>query len=177
MNDDKWFILYTHPRWEKRVIDQLMKRKIIASCPQSLYPVGSGDFTKKRSSPLFARYVFVHTKEENFALIKQIRGVQNFVYWLGNPVVVTAEEVETIQNFLTEYPKVKLEKTRINEQQELQIVKEPFLLKKGNLLEIRDIVVRAILPSLGYVLTAHLDFNNTDALIKQPSLHSGETMG
>ena len=93
----------------------------------------------------------------NSAKYARQSGVINFVHWLGSPAVVRNEEIETVKNFINDYPEVRVEKIHVNLTEHVRIVSEPIMKREGNLLEIRNDVVKAVLPSLGYMLVAELN--------------------
>src|SRR6185295_4409213 len=106
----KWYTVYTRAGWEKRVAENLTRRKI-----ENYYPltklVRQCDNSKKIvHEPLFNTYVFVRISENEILLLRQIVGVINLVYWLGKPAIIHDKEIEIIKRVLNEYRNIKLEK-------------------------------------------------------------------
>ena len=110
----KWYAVYTRPKWEKKVSQQLAAKKIEAYCPFNKVHKQWSDRKKLVEEPLFNSYVFVHATTNEHLQIKQADGIINFVHWLGNPAVIRDEEIDAIKNFLGEYNNVKLEKAEVN---------------------------------------------------------------
>lgn len=159
MNQERWFAVYTRPRWEKKVTDQLKRKKIEFYCPQNRISSRWNDRKKNVSEPLFSSFVFVYLSEEEQKTAMQVNGVVNFVYWLNKPVVVPNEEIDTIKKFLFEYSNVKVERTSVSQLENVRIIDGPVITRKGNLLEVKNTTVKAILPSLGQVLLADVRGN------------------
>src|SRR5580693_7123569 len=105
MPDDKrkWYVVYTKPRWEKKVYRLFEERRIEAYCPLNRVRKKWSDRVKWVEEPLFKSYVFVNVVEEELTEIRLVNGVVNFVYWLGKPAVVKEKEIEVIRKFLNEY--------------------------------------------------------------------------
>jgi transcription antitermination factor NusG len=108
------------------------------------------------TDPLFDSYVFVHLAEKDHSKVMQTRGIVNFFYWLGKPAVISEGEINAIESFLNEYPDVRLEKTLVRPDEQAKFVNSPLILRKGNVLEVRNQTVKVLLPSLGFTLTADI---------------------
>jgi len=153
MNETKnWYIIYTRPGQEKKVTESLSRKKIECYCPHN-----SGTHQpsyKKRTTPevLFCCYCFVRISETQIPELRKINGVVNLVFWLNKPVIVPDHEINIIREFLNEYKNVTLEKTGVDDK-----VKFPNLLLAENedrRIYISSTTAKAILPSLGYVMSA-----------------------
>src|SRR5271170_1144069 len=106
-----WFVLYTKPRWEKKVYTLLTGNNIEAYCPLNRVRRKWSDRVKWVEEPLFKSYVFVRIAAEEQIRVRMIAGVVNFVYWLGKPAVVKNKEIEVIRKFLNDYEEVWAEPT------------------------------------------------------------------
>lgn len=156
MKDAKWFAVYTRPKWEKKVTELLEKKKIKCYCPVSKSYKEWGDKRRVVTDPLFNSYVFVYLAEKDHDKVIQTRGIVNFFYWLGKPAVISDEEINAIESFLNEYPDVRLEKTLVRPDDQVKFINSPLILRKGNVLEVRNQTVKVLLPSLGFTLTADI---------------------
>jgi len=96
----KWYVVYTRPRWEKKVADLLFRKKIEYYCPLNKVYKQWSDRKKLVAEPLFTSYVFVRIDESEQLTVRLTDGVINFVYWLGKPAQVRNEELEAISDFL-----------------------------------------------------------------------------
>lgn len=162
-----WYVVYTRPRWEKKVADLLERRKIESYCPLNKVQRQWSDRKKTVDEPLFTSYVFVRLDETEFGQVKGIDGVINFVYWLGKPAGVREEEIATIREFLTDYRDVKLEKTVVSVHDAIRIVGGPLMTQKGSIVSIKNKTVKVILPSLGYMMYADVDTAHIELDIDQ----------
>src|SRR5882757_7831366 len=109
MTTDKqqWYVLYTKPRWEKKVYARLQELGRESYCPINRVRKKWSDRMKWVEEPLFKSYVFVRIPETDQSAIRLVSGVVNFVYWLGKPAVVKESEIGIIRKFLNEYTEVK----------------------------------------------------------------------
>src|SRR5206468_12120920 len=102
---ESWYVVYTKPRWEKKVADLLTRKGIESYCPLNKVKKQWHDRKKIISEPLFTSYVFVHISVHSHNNVLQTSGIINFVYWLGKPAVVRDDEIDTIKSFLDHYEK------------------------------------------------------------------------
>jgi len=172
MNEARWFAVYTRPRWEKKVSELLTKRRISNYCPLNKIQRQWSDRRKLVYEPLFTSYVFVHLNDKELMSILPAPGVINFVYWLGRPAIIHDEEIDTIRLFLNEYQNVTLEKKEVNLNEEVRVISGPLMLRKGNVLEVRNNTVKVALPSLGHTLIAEVRKDNieTSTYLEESSL-------
>jgi hypothetical protein len=153
MNETKnWYIAYTRPGQEKKVTEILTRKKIECYCP--LNNTTHQPIYRKKAIPevLFCSYSFARICETQIPELRKVNGIINLVFWLNKPVIVPEHEMNIIREFLTEYKNVTLEKIGIEEK-----VKFPnsFLAEtKDQGIYTRNSTAKAILPSLGYVMTA-----------------------
>jgi transcription antitermination factor NusG len=159
-----WYVVYTRPRWEKKVAKQLEQKGIEHYCPLTRVQRQWSDRKKIIFEPLFTSYVFVCLEETEQPSVKQLSGVMNFVYWLKKPAMVRHEEIRVIKRFLSEYDNVKLEKSPVNLNDQVRVISGPLMERQGNVLEIRHKTVKLSLPSLGYLIVAEIDKTNIEIL-------------
>jgi transcription antitermination factor NusG len=171
----QWYALYTRPRWEKKVADQLEKKKVEVYCPLNKVQKQWADRKKVVLEPLFASYVFVYITEQEHLSIKQTDGVVNFVYWLNRPAVIRNEEIDTIKKFLNEYDHVTVERTQVNLNDRVRIINGPLMMWEGHVVEIRTNTVKITLPSLGQTLVAEIRKENLETIspLQEPQLKVG----
>ncbi|HMZ45200.1 MAG TPA: UpxY family transcription antiterminator [Chitinophagaceae bacterium] len=100
--EKKWYVIYTKPRWEKKVDTQLTRKNIVSWCPIQKIERQWTDRKKVIEDPLFKSYVFVYTNEEERVEILRTEGVLNFVKYLKEPAVIKDEEINLIKRFLAE---------------------------------------------------------------------------
>jgi len=159
-NETKWYALYTKPRWEKKVAEDLTQRKIENYCPINKVVRQWSDRKKIVLEPLFTSYVFVKTTDKMFSEIRSVRGVINLVYWLSKPAAIRNEEIDCIKNFLRDYDNVKLEKIQIHINDTVRVMNGLLMEYEGNVIAIKSETVKIALPSLGYMMIAEIEKSN-----------------
>jgi len=162
----KWFAVYTRPKWERKVSQILTSKKIETYCPLNKVHKQWSDRKKLMEEPLFTSYVFVHASLTEHLQIKQAEGVINFVHWLGSPAIIKDEEIATIRQFLGEYNNIKLEKAEVNLNDRILITGGLLGGKEGDVVKINNRTVKVYLPSLGYRLLAEIEKTNITVLKK-----------
>ncbi|HSN08166.1 MAG TPA: transcription termination/antitermination NusG family protein [Hanamia sp.] len=149
-----WYIIYTKPKSEKKVSLLLSKKKIENFLPLNLKEITSLRKKKACQEPLFKSYVFAYTDEGELEKIREINGVLNVLYWKGQPAVIKREEIQLMKDFLADYHEVKVERTMVNAKNFARVTDGSKYSISGNVLSIKNTMVRVNLPSLGYSLFA-----------------------
>ncbi len=136
-----WYILYTKPRSEKKLNQELFELKIETYLPLISEKKKWSDRIKTILSPLFSSYLFVNIdyQNESRVVLKRNNALQ-FIHFEGKPAILKDEEIETIKLFLTEYPdKLKVEELeKISVGNEIEIKSGPFIGKKGIIEKIKN---------------------------------------
>ena len=162
-----WYVLYTKPRWEKKVFGLLAERGMEAYCPLTRVRKKWSDRLKWVEEPLFKSYVFVHIAEENQSHVRMVGGVVNFVYWLGKPAVVKDREIEIIRKFLNDHDEVRAEPVELDTDAKVMIRRGVFMDKEAKVVKVINNKVQVIIESIGYSLVAVIDKSNLTMLKKQ----------
>jgi len=97
-----WFVLYTKPKNEVKVAERLAAAGITVYCPMVTTVKQWSDRKKKVTVPLFTSYVFVHVAEAQRPAVFDVPGVVRYLFWLGKPAVVRAEEIAVIKEMLSD---------------------------------------------------------------------------
>lgn len=153
-----WFVLYTKPRNEKKVAEQLAKLGIDVYCPMVKTIKQWSDRKKKVSEPLFKSYVFVKIEEKMRDSVFQANGVVRYLFWLGKPAIVKEKEIEAIRNFLseTDYSEKALEFEYL---QDVDIKHGLFKGQKGKYLYTSKNKLVLEIESLGIAVKASLPYS------------------
>lgn len=159
-NTNKWYVLYTKPRWEKKVASLLTERGIENYCPLNRVTKKWSDRTKKILEPLFKGYLFVYTEENSFVKVRETEGVLNFVYWLRKPAVVKEKEINTIKKFLLEFDDVQVSDNTIIPEDRVEITQGLLMNFRGIVLEVNGNTAKVKVDGMGVVLTATFDKKN-----------------
>lgn len=161
MNEDKkWYVVYTRPRWEKKIAAFLLAKGIEHYCPLNKVERQWSDRKKVLMEPLFKGYIFVRLQAALKWDIKSVDGIINFVYWLGKPAVVKDNEIVVIKKFLQEFKTVEVTEKKLD-------IDTKVLVKQGILMNYHGIIVqikgsKAIvnIDSMGLELSAVFDKKN-----------------
>ena len=164
-NKKNWYVIYTRSRCEKKVHSILSKRGIESYCPLNKCYRKWSDRKKIVMDPLFRSYVFVKVDRKEICLIKEHSGdIVNVVYWLGSPAIIREEEIRQIERFLGQYNNVKIEKREIKKNDMIRIMQGPMMDSIGKIEEVRNNIVKVLIPSLGYILTAEVKKANVEII-------------
>jgi len=103
----QWYALYTCARHEKRVAEQIERRRM--SCYLPLYRSVRRwkDRRKELELALFPGYVFVHMSLANKVKVLEVPGAVRLVSFNGQPAALPAEEIEMLRTRLASNSKVE----------------------------------------------------------------------
>jgi transcription antitermination factor NusG len=155
-----WYVVYSKPRWEKKVYTTLMDNNIEAYCPMNKVRRKWSDRLKWVDEPLFKSYVFVHIREEEQIHVRATSGVVNFVYWLGKPAIVKDKEIELIRKFLDDYTEVQVIPLDLQVNSRITIRRGAFMNKRAKVIRLLNNKVQVIIESIGFTLLAIVDKSN-----------------
>src|SRR6204780_2480343 len=97
-----WYALYTCPRHEKRVVQQIERHRISCFLPLYRSVRRWKDRRKELELALFPGYVFVRMALENRLQVLQLPGVVRLVSFNGQPAALPSDEVEALQRRLSD---------------------------------------------------------------------------
>jgi transcription antitermination factor NusG len=155
-----WYVVYTKPRWEKKVHALLLQKGMEAYCPLNRTKKKWSDRSKWVEEPLFKSYVFVKIDEKEQPIVRMVNGVVNFVYWLGKPAVVKDKEIEIIRKFLNDYSDVQAVPVDLKVDARVTILKGAFMDKEAKVMKILNNKVQVFIESIGFSLIAVIDKSN-----------------
>ena len=151
-----WYVVYTKPRWEKKVALLLSKKGIDHYCPLNKVLRQWSDRKKMVEEPLFSGYVFLKTTAAEKWRIKEVDGILNYVHWLGKPAIVPEHEIETIKRFLNEHQTVQVSTTHFKPNDRVKILSGVFIDTQAKVIAQKGKHVILEIPSLQLKLTAQL---------------------
>jgi transcription antitermination factor NusG len=158
----RWYAVYTKPRWEKKVAEMLTSQQVQNYCPLNQVVRQWSDRKKTVYEPLFTSYVFVYTQEKLLGQLRKVDGILNLVCWLGKPAVIKDEEIEVIRHFLNEHKSVVLEKASIRLYDTIKITKGTFIDQTGTIVAVQNNTIKVALPSLGYFMYAVVEKSSVE---------------
>lgn len=147
-----WYVIYTKPRWEKRVAGELEDLSIEAYCPVVTEIRQWSDRKKKVVSPLFKSYVFVRLSEKNRQDVFKVPGVVQFLFWLGKPAIAKDAEIETIKSWLNNDEIAVVSTDHLSPGDQITIAEGNFKGQEAIIKKIGKKRMRLILKSMGCVV-------------------------
>jgi len=160
-----WYVIYTRPRWEKKVNVLLTQQGIESYCPLRTVKNQWADRQKLVSVPLFTSYVFVFIDLKEELLVRQTLGVINFVYFMGKMATVKETVIEGIRTSLERFPDAEVVDaqsmgvgTRVKIKQGIMEDKEGYVQK----LEPKNIIV--VIDSLNCVLVTKVPIGHLEVI-------------
>ncbi len=98
-----WLVIYSKPRWEKKLADQLAAKGFEVYCPTQRVKRRWSDRTKWIDQPLFSSHIFVHLEPERRDAVYFTPGFVRFLFWNKRPAVVRDEEIATLKRWLNDF--------------------------------------------------------------------------
>lgn len=147
-----WYVVYTKPKWEKKVAEQLRNSGIECYCPLITQVRQWSDRKKKVEVPLFNSYVFVQLPDSERNAVFQSVGVVRYLFWLGKPAIVRDEEISIIKKWMdpSEGNEVSVLSYKVGDS--VQLDSGPFSTQKATVQEVTNTHYVLVLESLGCVL-------------------------
>ena len=143
-----WFVLYTKPKQELRVVDELSKIGINSYCPTVKMIKQYSDRKKKIEKPLIPSYIMVYIEESKRKLVFSIPGIVRYLFWLGKPAIVHENEINIMKKHLAGvYSSISISKLIIG--QLYKISEGPLAGNTGKIVEMKKNKVKLELASLG----------------------------
>jgi transcription antitermination factor NusG len=147
-----WYVVYTKPKWEKKVAERLNEIGVVTFCPLITKISQWSDRKKKISVPLFNSYIFVQIDEEKRNQVFEVVGAVRYLFWLGKPAVVKDSEIETIKNWLSVPETYDVSVDQWKKGDKIVLESGPFLSQSAVIQEVKKNHYILILESLGCIL-------------------------
>lgn len=163
-----WYVVYTRPRWEKKVAATLLHEGIEHYCPLNKVTKQWSDRKKIVMEPLFKGYVFVRPVQVNKWDLKKIDGIINFVYWDKKLAQIKEQEIDTIKRFLHQFKEVTVVTTHAALADEVLVNQGLFMDLKGLVVETFGNKAKVKIDSMGVSLIATFDIKNLTPIRKAP---------
>ena len=96
-----WYALYTRPRHEKQVQQELTNQRIEVYLPTQKIRRRWSDRYKIVEEPLFKNYLFVRSDGEHYRKALSPYGAVSFVTVEGKPAIIPDEELEALKILVT----------------------------------------------------------------------------
>lgn len=139
-----WYALYTRPRHEKKVYEQLDEKGIAAFLPMVKSLRQWKDRRKWMEMPLFNGYVFINIELKNKIDALQTHGVIRMVSFGGTPASIPDWQIKQLKQVISQPETLRLEQY-LKEGDAVEVIEGPLKGTKGYLREIRGQTRVAIL--------------------------------
>lgn len=147
-----WYVVYTKPKWEKKVADRLNAIGVHAYCPTITKISQWSDRKKKIEVPLFNSYVFVQLDDKDRNCVFEVPGVVRYLFWLGKAAIVKNAEIESIQNWLAAPDQFEIDLDVWKKGDTIVLESGPFVSQSAVIKDVTQNHYVLILESLGCVL-------------------------
>ena len=102
LNDGKnWYVLYTRPRSEKKVANQLQRMGLESYCPVRNEMRQWSDRRKKVEVPVLPSMILVHVPSKDRKKVFDCPNAVRYLFWEGQPAEVPEGEVKALEQSLT----------------------------------------------------------------------------
>lgn len=147
-----WYVLYTKPKWEKKVAERLTQIGVECYCPTFTKEQQWSDRKKKIEVPLFNSYVFVQLSDMDRNIVFTVPGVIRYLFWLGKPAVVRDEEINIIKTSLKAVDVIDISVSSIQVGDRIKLESGAFSNQDAIVQEVSKTHYILVLESLGCVL-------------------------
>jgi transcription elongation factor/antiterminator RfaH len=139
-----WYAIYTKPRHEKKVYQQLVEKDIVVFLPMTKSLRQWKDRRKWVEMPLFTGYVFIDILLKNKIEALQTHGVVKMVSFGGVPASIPDWQIEQLKKVISQPESLRLEQY-LKKGDTVEVIAGPLKGVKGYLREIRGETRVAIL--------------------------------
>lgn len=147
-----WYVVYTKPKWEKKVAEKLQQIGIESYCPLVTQVKQWSDRKKKVEVPLFNSYVFVQLADNDRNTVFQVAGIVRYLFWLGKPAIVRDEEIDIIKRNLKASNVSEISVTAMQVGDRIKLDSGVFSNQDAIVQEVSNTHYILVLESLGCVL-------------------------
>ena len=147
-----WYVVYTKPKWEKKVAERLAAIGVVTYCPLVTQTRQWSDRKKTVRVPLFNSYIFVQMEEKERNRVFEVTGALRYLFWLGKPAVVRNSEIESIQNWLSAPSDFDVSLDQWKKGDQIVLESGPFASQSAVIQEVKQNHYILILESMGCVL-------------------------
>jgi len=147
-----WYVVYTKPKWEKKVADRLTQIGIECYCPLITQIKQWSDRKKKVEVPLFNSYVFIQIEDADRNSVFEVAGVVRYLFWLGKPAVVRDDEINVIKKSIKASNIADISVSQIQVGDKIKLETGAFSNQNAIVQEVSKTHYILVLESLGCVL-------------------------
>ena len=157
-----WLVIYTKPRWEKKLADQLTAKGFTVYCPTQRVKRRWSDRTKWIDQPLFSSHIFIHMEPERRDAVYFTPGFVRFLFWDKRPAVVRDAEIDTLRRWLNDFDHETITVEAISPGTKVHVQSGPLQGREGIVLEQRGTKLELLLEDLQVKIS--VDLSKTEVL-------------
>ena len=157
-----WLVIYTKPRWEKKLADQLTQKGFTVYCPTQRVKRRWSDRTKWIDQPLFSSHIFIHMEPERRDAIYFTPGFVRFLFWNKQPAQVRETEIDTLKRWLNDFDHEAITVEVIAPGTKVHVQSGPLQGREGTVLEQRGTKLELLLEDLQVKIS--VDLSKTEVL-------------
>jgi transcription antitermination factor NusG len=160
VSEEKWYVLHTNPRAEKKVAIGLSKIGIQHYLPLQKHLKKYKDSKKYVDIPLIKSHIFVKTIETRRNIVFEIGGIVKYLHIGGKIAVVTEREINQLKLFCTQ-DEVSIMPSKLQKGDEVEIISGIFIGMRGILYESENgTKININIPSIECVAIINIDRKN-----------------
>jgi len=136
-SEKKWFAIYTNPRAEKRVSQDLRKARIESYLPLIKTLKQWSDRKKWVEEPLFRSYIFVQIADSDYYNVLNVDGVVRYITFEGKAVPIPPHQILAIKQYVNEEIDYTVDQGQFKIGDHVEISQGALMGLRGNLIEIK----------------------------------------
>ena len=152
MGIEKWFVLRTKPRQEKKAAAYLSDAGFEVYIPLKETIKIWSDRKKKVEEPIIPSYIFIHISEAERQSIFPAVGVSNYLYWLKKPVVIRDEEMIKLKRWFNDHAEEEIQSREITVGSTVKVESGLLAGKEGVVEKVGNKYLTLTIPKLGVKL-------------------------
>jgi transcriptional antiterminator RfaH len=147
----KWYVLFTKPNNERKVVERLSKIGLEVYAPTKIVTRQWSDRKKKVTVPLLPSMVLVHLLGKEVNLVFDVPGAVRFLFEHGKRATVSNEEVLSMKRYLETVVAQESKTVAVGD-----LVKVPLLEQEAVLLSVQGKKCLAQLQKIGAIVSFQL---------------------
>ena len=148
-NTKPWYVLYTKPRHEKKLAERLLSQGWTVYCPLKKVVKQWSDRKKVVEEALFPGFIFMQCRDQDRNQVFQNASAVRYLYWLGRPAEVRAEEIQSIRHWMGQVNHQANNVECIPVGSNVRLDAGPLMGQRGKIIEYRGVQVTVLLEQLG----------------------------
>lgn len=137
-NQKHWHVIYTRSRAEKKVIEELVYKKIDCFLPLQKKLRQWKDRKKWVEMPLMTGYCFVNISRKEYEEVLKTANVVCFITFEGKAAIVPDNQIEAIKRMLKQYDfDVTVSTETFEPGKKVEVIEGPLMGLRGELIEAR----------------------------------------